>query len=226
MKAFVARSDFNLLFDGMHGASGPYAKKIFGEILGVSDSHLLRCNTLPDFGHGHPDPNLTYAADLVKRMGVFEHKADAPDFGAACDGDADRNMILGKNFFVTPSDSIAIITANYKSIPFLKEGIKGASRSMPTSGALDRVTEKLNIPFYEVPTGWKFFGNLLDDNRISLCGEESFGTGSFHIREKDGVWAVLCWLSILADKNKDSEKLVSVEDIVKAHWQEYGRNFY
>jgi len=181
---------------------------------------------LPDFGHGHPDPNLTYAADLVKTMGIFENREDAPDFGAACDGDADRNMILGKNFFVTPSDSIAIITANYKSIPFLKDGISGAARSMPTSGALDRVTEKLGVPCYETPTGWKFFGNLLDNNMISLCGEESFGTGSFHVREKDGVWAVLCWLSILADRNRGTEKLVSIGDIVRGHWTEYGRNYY
>ena len=127
-------------------------------------------------------------------MGVFAPYPEAPDFGAACDGDADRNMILGKNFFVTPSDSIAIITANYKSIPFLSKGITGAARSMPTSCALDNVMHKLGLPFYETPTGWKFFGNLLDANKISLCGEESFGTGSFHIREKDGVWAVLCWL--------------------------------
>jgi phosphoglucomutase len=226
LKALVARPDFNLLFDGMHGAAGPYAKRILGDILGVKESSLLRCNVLPDFGKGHPDPNLTYAHDLVELMGVFHHRADAPDFGAACDGDADRNMILGKNFFVTPSDSIAIITANYKSIPFLKAGIHGAARSMPTSGALDRVLEKLGLPFFEVPTGWKFFGNLLDASKISLCGEESFGTGSFHIREKDGLWAVLCWLSILADKNKGSEKLISIEDIVKAHWAEYGRNYY
>jgi len=188
--------------------------------------NLMRCNVLPDFGKAHPDPNLTYAAELVKIMGIFEHKADAPDFGAACDGDADRNMILGKNFFVTPSDSIAVLTANYKSIPFLAKGISGAARSMPTSGALDRVTEKLGIPVYETPTGWKFFGNLLDQNMISLCGEESFGTGSFHVREKDGVWAVLCWLSILADKNRDSHQLVTVQDILSAHWNEYGRNYY
>lgn len=210
----------------MHGVSGPYAELIFNEVLGVPLENLFRCNVLPDFGHGHPDPNLTYASDLVTTMGIFHHREDAPDFGAACDGDADRNMVLGKNFFVTPSDSIAIITANYKSIPFLKEGIKGAARSMPTSGALDRVTAKLGIPMYETPTGWKFFGNLLDNNMISLCGEESFGTGSFHVREKDGIWAVLCWLSILADKNRDTEKLVSVSDIVNGHWNEYGRNYY
>ena len=136
-------------------------------------------------------------------------------------------MILGKNFFVTPSDSIAILSANYKSIPFLSKGITGAARSMPTSAALDIVCKKLGLPVYETPTGWKFFGNLLDANMISLCGEESFGTGSFHVREKDGVWSVLCWLSVLADKNANSQgKIVSVEDIVRAHWEEYGRNYY
>ena len=135
-------------------------------------------------------------------------------------------MILGKNFFVTPSDSIALIAANSHSIPFLRPGVSGLSRSMPTSGALDRVAEKLKLPLYEVPTGWKFFGNLLDANMISLCGEESFGTGSFHIREKDGLWSVLCWLSILAEKNRGSEKIISVEEIVQAHWKEYGRNYY
>ena len=212
----------------MHGAAGPYAKRIFGEIFGLKEESLFRCDVLPDFGKGHPDPNLTYAEDLVKNMGVFDlSKTDAPDFGAACDGDADRNMILGKNFFVTPSDSVAIIAANYKAIPFLKAGVTGVSRSMPTSGALDRVAAKLNLPIYEVPTGWKFFGNLLDGNMISICGEESFGTGSFHIREKDGLWAVLCWLSILADKNKgNTGKLISVQDIVTDHWKEYGRNYY
>lgn len=162
LKQLVTRSDFKLVFDGMHGASGPYAKAILGDILGVPAENLLRCNVLPDFGGGHPDPNLTYAEELVKIMGVFANREDAPDFGAACDGDADRNMILGKNFFVTPSDSVAILTANYKSIPFLSGGITGAARSMPTSGALDRVLTKLGLPVYETPTGWKFFGNLLD----------------------------------------------------------------
>lgn len=139
LKSLIARPDFEMTFDGMHGASGPYAKRIFADILGVPEESLMRCNVLPDFGNGHPDPNLTYAATLVKKMGVFEHNETAPDFGAACDGDADRNMILGKNFFVTPSDSIAIIAANYKSIHYLKGGISGAARSMPTSGALDFV---------------------------------------------------------------------------------------
>jgi phosphoglucomutase len=211
----------------MHGAAGPYATRIFRDILGLPENSLLRCNVLPDFGKGHPDPNLTYAEELVQIMGALENNPNALDFGAACDGDADRNMILGKNFFVTPSDSIAILAANYKSIPFLRDGISGAARSMPTSGALDIVMKKLGLPCYETPTGWKFFGNLLDANMISLCGEESFGTGSFHVREKDGLWAVLCWLSILADKNKDSsDKLVSVEDIARAHWAEFGRNYY
>lgn len=183
-----------MVFDGMHGASGPYAKKVLGECLGVPESNLFRCDVLEDFGGHHPDPNLTYAEELVKKMGIKSPSADAPDFGAACDGDADRNMILGKNFFVTPSDSLAIIVANYECVPFLKGVLTGAARSMPTSGALDNVMKKLGKPVYEVPTGWKFFGNLLDANMISVCGEESFGTGSFHVREKDGLWAVLCWL--------------------------------
>ena len=181
-----------MCFDGMHGVAGPYARKIFGEIFGVTD--LMRCNVLPDFGGGHPDPNLTDAPQLVLKMGINQYDSRAPDFGAACDGDADRNMILGKGFFVTPSDSVAVIVANYKDIPYLRRGISGAARSMPTSGALDMVTEKMGINKFETPTGWKFFGNLLDSGKIHICGEESFGTGSSHVREKDGVWAVLCWL--------------------------------
>lgn len=213
IKALLARPDFTMCFDGMHGVAGPYANKIFGEIFGVKE--LYRCNVLPDFGGGHPDPNLTYAKELVDKMGINEKVANAPEFGAACDGDADRNMILGKGFFVTPSDSVAVIVANYQCIPYLKNGIPGAARSMPTSGALDMVTKKLNIGCYETPTGWKFFGNLLDAGKISICGEESFGTGSSHVREKDGVWAVLCWLQILAAKNTDKTKpLVTVEKIV------------
>jgi phosphoglucomutase len=223
----IKRNDFSLCFDGMHGVAGPYAQKIFGTMFGLGDKELMRCNVLPDFGGGHPDPNLTYAADLVERMGVFNPKLDAPQFGAACDGDADRNMILGKGFFVTPSDSIAVITAQHKLIPYLAKGISGAARSMPTSGALDRVNEKLGLGNYETPTGWKFFGNLLDSEKIHLCGEESFGTGSSHVREKDGLWAVLCWLQILAAKNTDASKpLFSIEDIVKDHWATYGRNYY
>lgn len=213
----------------MSGVAGPYAKAVFQGEFGLDESSLMRCDPLPDFGKGHPDPNLTYAKDLVDKLGInSEEDGDYPAFGAACDGDADRNMILGRKFFVTPSDSIAIITANYESIPFLKGGLKGAARSMPTSGALDRVCSGLGIDVYETPTGWKFFGNLLDAGKIQLCGEESFGTGSFHVREKDGLWAVICWLQILADKNKDTEvgSLVTVENIVRDHWQKYGRNYY
>uniref|UniRef100_A0A7S3CRG0 phosphoglucomutase (alpha-D-glucose-1,6-bisphosphate-dependent) n=1 Tax=Strombidium rassoulzadegani TaxID=1082188 RepID=A0A7S3CRG0_9SPIT len=225
IKKLINRKDFSMCFDGMHGVAGPYAHKIFGDIFGVED--LMRCNVLPDFGGGHPDPNLTYAADLVAKMGVDKPNPNAPIFGAACDGDADRNMILGRGFFVTPSDSVAIIVANHKDIPYLAGGISGAARSMPTSGALDKVTAKLGIGNYETPTGWKFFGNLLDSEKIHICGEESFGTGSSHVREKDGVWAVLCWLQILAARNEDPSKaLVTVEDIVREHWQAYGRNYY
>jgi len=223
----IKRNDFDMCIDSMHGVAGPYANKIFGELFGLGKNQLMRCNVLPDFGGCHPDPNLTYAKELVEKMGVFVPKADAPDFGAACDGDADRNMILGKGFFVTPSDSVAIIVAQYKCIPYLSGGVTGAARSMPTSGALDMVTTKLNLGNYETPTGWKFFGNLLDSEKIHICGEESFGTGSSHVREKDGLWAVLCWLQILAAKNQDTSKpLVTIEQIVKDHWATYGRNYY
>ena len=195
----------------------------------------------------HPDPNLTYAHDLVARMGLTPKGeiaeetgeggggdggggATVPDFGAAADGDADRNMVLGNRFFVTPSDSVAIIAAwAQRCIPYFKKtGLKGVARSMPTSGALDRVAEKLGVPFFEVPTGWKFFGNLMDAGKCSVCGEESFGTGSAHVREKDGLWAVLAWLSILAEANKSSSvgQLVGVGDVVREHWSLYGRNFY
>ena len=217
-----------MCFDGMHGAAGPYARRIFIDELGLSESSLMRCNILEDFGGAHPDPNLTYAPELVAKMGIFKPRKDAPQFAASCDGDADRNMILGKNFFVTPSDSLAIIAANYKRIPYISKGISGVARSMPTSGAVDLVCKKLKLPCYETPTGWKFFGNLLDTNKIAICGEESFGTGSNHVREKDGLWAVLCWLSILADVNKKTQvgKLITVEKIVRDHWATYGRNYY
>jgi phosphoglucomutase len=171
---------------------------------------------LEDFGGGHPDPNLVYAHDLVEIM----FGDDAPDFGAASDGDGDRNMILGKNFFVTPSDSLAVLAANAKLVPGYREGLAGIARSMPTSQAPDRVAEKLGIQCYETPTGWKFFGNLLDAGMATLCGEESFGTGSNHVREKDGLWAVLFWLNVLAARKQ------SVEEIVREHWQTYGRNYY
>jgi phosphoglucomutase len=171
---------------------------------------------LEDFGGGHPDPNLVYAKSLVDVM----FQPDGPDFGAASDGDGDRNMILGRNFFVTPSDSLAILAANATLVPGYKDGLAGIARSMPTSQAPDRVAEKLGVDCYETPTGWKFFGNLLDAGKATLCGEESFGTGSNHIREKDGLWAVLFWLNILAVKKQ------SVEEIVKEHWATYGRNYY
>jgi len=223
-------------------------EKFFLKEFGLDEKSLINGVPKEDFNGGHPDPNLTYAHELVHRMGLQsdgkelksdehkdEHKMDTsddhgavPDFGAANDGDADRNMILGKKFFVTPSDSLAIIAANWEAIPYFKKtGLKGVARSMPTSQAVDRVAEKIGVKCYEVPTGWKFFGNLMDANQLSLCGEESFGTGSDHIREKDGVWAVLSWLSILAQKNESStEKLVTVEDIVRSHWKIYGRNYY
>ncbi|GFP84755.1 phosphoglucomutase chloroplastic [Phtheirospermum japonicum] len=213
IKRLLSRSDFRFIFDAMHAVTGAYAKPIFVDKLGASPDSILNGVPLEDFGHGHPDPNLTYAKDLVNIM----YGDNGPDFGAASDGDGDRNMILGKGFFVNPSDSVAIIAANaQEAIPYFKTGPKGLARSMPTSGALDRVAEKLNLPFYEVPTGWKFFGNLMDAGQLSICGEESFGTGSDHIREKDGIWAVLAWLSIIAYRNKDKnpgEKLVSVSDV-------------
>ncbi|XP_042053868.1 phosphoglucomutase, chloroplastic-like isoform X4 [Salvia splendens] len=226
VRSLILRPDFRFTFDAMHAVTGAYAKPIFVDKLGASIDYILNGVPLEDFGHGHPDPNLTYAKELVDLM----YGENGPDFGAASDGDGDRNMILGKGFFVTPSDSVAIIAANAeKAIPYFKTGPKGLARSMPTSGALDRVAEKLNLPFYEVPTGWKFFGNLMDAGKLSICGEESFGTGSDHIREKDGIWAVLAWLSIIAFRNKDKkpgEKLVSVSDVVYEHWATYGRNFF
>lgn len=208
---------FHLQIDSLYGATGPYVSKILGEKLGANVEELLHVTPKPDFGGGHPDPNLTYARHLVDAMAKGEH-----DFGAAFDGDGDRNMILGKNaFFVTPSDSLAVLAANLKCIPyFQKHGVKGYARSMPTAGAVDRVAKANGMTLYEVPTGWKFFGNLMDAGKLSLCGEESFGTGSDHIREKDGIWAMLAWLSILADKKK------SVEEIVKEHWAKYGRNVF
>ena len=225
IKSLVTRSDFKMKFDAMHAITGAYARPILVDVLGADPSSCVNDDPKEDFAGGHPDPNLTYAEELVKTM----YSADAPDFGAASDGDGDRNMILGNNFFVTPSDSVAIIAANAKCIPYFKDGLKGLARSMPTAAALDRVATKMGVECFETPTGWKFFGNLMDAGRLSICGEESFGTGSDHIREKDGPWAVLAWLSILADRNKDvpvgGEK-VTVEQITKEHWAEYGRNFF
>ncbi len=210
-------TDFAMKFDAMHAVTGPYAKEIFVNRLGASCDSLMNCEPSEDFGGGHPDPNLTYAEDLVKIMFAGE---SALDFGAASDGDGDRNMILGKNFFVTPSDSLAVLAANATLVPAYAGGIAGVARSMPTSGAVDRVAAKLNVPSFETPTGWKFFGNLMDAGKVTLCGEESFGTSSSHVREKDGLWAVLFWLNVIAVKQ------MSVEAILKAHWLEYGRNVY
>jgi phosphoglucomutase len=247
LKKFVKRPGFSLLFDGMHGAGGPFARKIFLEELGMDESCLLRCDPKPDFGKGHPDPNLSYAADLVKLMGLKPDGSadssakveDLPTLGAANDGDGDRNLIAGATCFVTPSDSLAMIADNWRAIPHFAKagGPKGVARSMPSSAALDVVAEKNNIPYFSTPTGWKFFGNLMSSKELFnkqdytpfLCGEESFGTGSDHIREKDGLWAVLAWMSILMDANKDvpeGEPLVQIKDIVAKHWAKYGRHFY
>ena len=209
-------SGFRMKFDAMHAVTGPYAQAIFIDRLGAPADSVMNAIPLPDFGNGHPDPNLTYAHELVEII----YGDNAPDFGAASDGDGDRNMILGKGFFVTPSDSLALIAANAKMVKGYSKGIAGVARSMPTSGAVDMVAKSLDIPCYETPTGWKFFGNLMDADKVTLCGEESFGTGSNHVREKDGLWAVLFWLNILAIKRQ------SVEQIVKRHWLQFGRNVY
>jgi phosphoglucomutase len=215
IKALLA-SGFRIKFDAMHAVNGPYAREILQHRLGAPADSLMNAVPLEDFGGGHPDPNLTYAHDLVKIM----YGDNAPDFGAASDGDGDRNMILGNKFFVTPSDSLAMLAANATLVPAYKNGLAGVARSMPTSAAVDRVAQVLNIPCYETPTGWKFFGNLMDAGKVTLCGEESFGTGSNHVREKDGLWAVLFWLNILAARRE------SVEKIVYEHWARFGRNVY
>ncbi|MCW9089608.1 MAG: alpha-D-glucose phosphate-specific phosphoglucomutase [Gammaproteobacteria bacterium] len=212
----MIKDGFRLRFDAMSAITGPYATEILEQRLGAPVGTVINGEPLPDFGGHHPDPNLTHAKALVEEL----FGDNAPDFGAASDGDGDRNMILGRNFFVTPSDSLAVITANGERLPGYQGRISGVARSMPTSGAADKVAEKLGIECFETPTGWKFFGNLLDEGRIVFCGEESFGTGSDHVREKDGLWAVLAWLNILAVRQE------SVEDIVREHWREYGRNYY
>ncbi len=216
LKDFL-KSGFQMRFDAMNGVTGPFAKRIFEDLLGAPAGSVVRATPLEDFGGEHPDPNLTYAADLVKELA----SADAPAFGAACDGDGDRNLILGRGCFVSPGDSLAIIAEMAPScIPAYKAGLAGIARSMPTSMAADRVAAKLGISCYETPTGWKFFGSLLDAGKITVCGEESFGTGSNHVREKDGLWAVLAWLSILAHTKQ------SVSDVMKGHWQRFGRSYY
>jgi len=210
------KSGFNMCYDALHAVTGPYARRIFVDMIGAPTYSVVNYNPLPDFGGGHPDPNLTYAKSLVDLM----MSDNAPDFGAASDGDGDRNMILGRKVFVTPSDSLAILTANASLIPRYKDGLKGVARSMPTSRAVDLVAKALNINMFETPTGWKFFGSLLDAGLVTICGEESFGTGSDHVREKDGLWAILFWLNLLA------EKRTSVKEIVESHWAKFGRNYY
>ncbi|PWL19393.1 alpha-D-glucose phosphate-specific phosphoglucomutase [Falsochrobactrum shanghaiense] len=212
----MIKAGFGLKFDSMHAVTGPYAKEIFERRLGAPEGSVINFVPLPDFGGHHPDPNLVYAKGLYDLL----MSDDAPDFGAASDGDGDRNLIIGRGIFVTPSDSLALLAANAHLAPGYKAGIKGIARSMPTSAAADRVAEKLGIGLYETPTGWKFFGNLLDNGKVTICGEESSGTGSDHVREKDGLWAVLLWLNILAVRKQ------SVKAIVEEHWARFGRNYY
>ncbi|SOC36877.1 phosphoglucomutase [Rhizobium subbaraonis] len=207
---------FRVVFDAMSAVTGPYAKEILENRLGAPKGSVLNFMPLPDFGGHHPDPNLVHARALYEAMMAD----DAPDFGAASDGDGDRNLIIGRGIFVTPSDSLAMLAANAHLAPGYSKGLSGIARSMPTSGAADRVAEKLGIGMYETPTGWKFFGNLLDADKVTICGEESAGTGSNHVREKDGLWAVLLWLNVLAVRKE------SVLDIVREHWAAYGRNYY
>lgn len=207
---------FTLSFDSMSAVTGPYAIEIFERRLGAPGGTVRNGTPLPDFGHHHPDPNLVHAKELYDRMMA----PDAPDFGAASDGDGDRNLIIGRHCYVTPSDSLAVLAANAHLAPGYARGLKGIARSMPTSGAADRVAARLGIPLYETPTGWKFFGNLLDAGMATICGEESAGTGSDHVREKDGIWAVLLWLNILAVRRQ------SVVQVMADHWSTYGRNYY
>ncbi|MGB1008368.1 MAG: alpha-D-glucose phosphate-specific phosphoglucomutase [Thiolinea sp.] len=216
IRQLLQSTQFKMRFDAMHAVTGPYAKYILEQELGAPNGTVLRAVPMADFGGGHPDPNQAHARELMALL----NSPDKIDFGAASDGDGDRNMILGHYFFVTPSDSLAVMAANAQLIPAYQQGISGVARSMPTSQAADKVAEKLGINAYETPTGWKFFGNLLDHGKITLCGEESFGSSSDHVREKDGLWAVLFWLNLLAERGE------SVADIVRGHWAEYGRHYY
>ncbi|TVS04522.1 MAG: alpha-D-glucose phosphate-specific phosphoglucomutase [Cyanobium sp. PLM2.Bin73] len=214
--ADLLKDGFPMAFDAMHAVTGPYATRILEGVLGAPAGSVRNGTPLEDFGGGHPDPNLTYAHELAELL----LGSDAYRFGAACDGDGDRNMVLGQRCFVNPSDSLALLTANATLVPGYADGLAGVARSMPTSAATDVVAKQLGIPCYETPTGWKFFGNLLDAGRITLCGEESFGTGSNHIREKDGLWAVLFWLNILARRREP------VAQIMAEHWGRFGRHYY
>lgn len=213
----LMRPEFRMRFDAMHAVTGPYARAILEGRLGAPAGTVVNGIPLPDFGGGHPDPNPVYAADLVAAL---EDPDSGLSFGAASDGDGDRNMIVGRDFIVSPSDSLAVLAANYMHVPAYAGGLAGVARSMPTSCAVDRVAESLGIPCFETPTGWKFFGSLLDAGKVTLCGEESAGTGSNHVREKDGLWAVLYWLNILAARNEP------VAQIVRGHWKKFGRNVY
>ncbi len=216
IRALFKSGLFHMLFDAMHAVTGPYAKEILLRRLGAPTDTLLNAVPKEDFGGGHPDPNLLHAHELVERL----FGANAPDFGAASDGDGDRNMILGRHIFVTPSDSLAVMAANIHHLPGYSSGLSGVARSMPTSQAVDKVAESLGVECYETPTGWKFFGNLLDARKITLCGEESFGNGSDHIREKDGLWAVLFWLNLIALRQQP------VLEIMREHWRRFGRHYY
>ena len=209
-------SGFTLRFDAMHAVTGPYATEILENRLGAPKGTVVNGEPSEDFGGGHPDPNAVHAKALIDHLMA----EDGPDFGAASDGDGDRNLIVGKGLVVSPSDSLAILAANAHLAPAYRSGIAGIARSMPTSQAADRVAAKLKIALFETPTGWKFFGNLLDAGKVTICGEESAGTGSDHVREKDGLWAVLLWLNILAERRE------SVKAIVEAHWSEFGRTYY
>lgn len=216
MSSLLSDGKFRMCFDAMHAVTGPYASEILENRLGAPAGTVINALPLTDFGGGHPDPNQAHAHELVSRL----KGDDAVDFGAASDGDGDRNMVLGANFYINPCDSLAILAANAQLIPGYKNGISGVARSMPTSRAADRVAQSLGIECYETPTGWKFFGNLLDAGKITLCGEESFGTGSDHVREKDGLWAVLFWINLIAIRQQ------KVADIVRNHWSQFGRDYF
>ncbi len=216
LKAGFADGRLSLYFDAMHAVTGPYAKAVFEDVLGAASGSVINAIPLPDFNGGHPDPNLVHAKQLIELMDAD----NAPVLGAASDGDGDRNLIVGQRFFVSPSDSLAAIAEHAGIIPQFADGLSGVARSMPTSTALDRVAKGLGIACYETPTGWKFFGNLLDESRINLCGEESFGTSGDHVREKDGIWAVLCWLTMILETGQ------SPQQILESLWQKYGRSYY